>query len=168
MSRKEPNTEKELCLVCDLDGTLVKNDFFAERFLRSLVFKPLTTLKYLSKGLVVLKHHLLDTYIPNISAVLNKDVVELIEKNKSRYNRIVLISASTDSFVKRVAKEVGIFDECYGTETINLKGKQKLDFIHAQNLTPFVYIGDAKADNIIFAAAEYYYVIKNNKPVLVK
>ena len=169
MSKKEPNTGEELCLVCDLDGTLVKNDFFAERFLRSLVFKPLTTLKYLSKGLVALKHHLLDAYAPNnISAVLNKDVVELIEKNRSRYTRVVLMSASTDSFVKRVGKEVGIFDECYGTETINLKGKQKLDFIHAQNLIPFVYIGDAKADNIIFAAAEYYYVIKNNKPVFVK
>ncbi len=104
--------KKGLCLVCDLDGTLVKNDFFAERFLRSLFFKPFTTLKCLSKGLVVLKHHLLDGYAPNISAVLNTDVVELIKKDRSRYTRIVLISASTDSFVKRVGKEVGIVDEC--------------------------------------------------------
>lgn len=168
-NKKSSENEKPLNLVCDLDGTLIKNDFFVERFLWSLIFKPISTLKYLSKGLVPLKHHLLDDHYPNnVSAVLNMDVVALIEKDKVKYNRIVLMSASTNDFVNRIGREVGLFDELYGTDDKNLKGKQKLDLIHEKGLAPFVYIGDAKADNIIFAAAEFYYVIKNNKPVLVK
>lgn len=155
-------------LICDLDGTLLKNDFFIELLLRALVHSPLKTVKHLLKGLVYLKHQLLDDYDADINVVLNKDVTALIENKRSSFKKVILISASTDVFTKRVADKLGVFDASYGTVDVNLKGERKLDFIKRSGFTPFVYIGDAKADNTIFAAAQYYYIVKNKKPILVK
>lgn len=159
---------KDFYLICDLDGTLLKNDFFIELFVKSVVKRPFGTVGRLLKGLLPLKHFLLDDHNPDIVNVVNEHVIALLEREKASFKKLILLSASTDSFVKKVGRQLMIFDECHGSIDINLKGQKKLEYIKQQGWEPFVYIGDAKADNAIFAAAEYYYIIKNNTPILIK
>lgn len=169
MSNESVSQDKaELYLICDLDGTLLKNDFFSELFIASLLKSPLKTILSIKKGLVNLKHDMLDQHEPNIEATLNTDVVALIKNISPHFKKTILLSASTDVFTKKVGSLLGIFDECHGTSTINLKGINKLKYIQDNNFKPFVYIGDSKADNIIFKEAEYFYKIQNHKPVLHK
>lgn len=154
-------------LICDLDGTLLKNDFFQERLIRLLLTSPFSLLQA-RKGLVHLKHYALEGYTPFIDATINEEVVNLIKNEGPKFKKTLLISASPDGFVKKVGEQTGIFDECHGTKDINLKAENKLAFIKEKGYEPYVYIGDSKADEVLFKNAAYYYKIKANKPVLYK
>lgn len=154
-------------LICDLDGTLLKKDFFVQQLIRSVFTNPKTII-YAAKGLVPLKHFILDDLNPDISHAINYEVVELIKTISARFKAVLLISASTDAFTKKIASEFSFFDEGHGTTNINLKGVNKLNFIKQKGYEPFVYIGDSNADNVLFKNALYYYKIINNKPMLVK
>jgi phosphoserine phosphatase len=69
------------------------------------------------------------------------------------------VSASPDFFVKALLSELQIFDGIYGSEAINLKGVNKLAFIQEKWGNDFHYMGDAKADQPIFLAAQQAYKV---------
>lgn len=154
-------------LICDLDGTLLKNDFFQERLIRLLLTSPFSLLQA-RKGLVHLKRYVLDDYTPFIDATINEQVVALIKASAPQFKKTLLISASPDNFVRKVGEQTGLFDECHGTRDVNLKAGNKLSFIREHGYEPYVYIGDSKADEILFKNAAFYYKIKAGQPILYK
>jgi phosphoserine phosphatase len=153
-------------LICDFDGTLIKNDFFEERFFGLLLEQPLLIVQYAFKnnGLLNLKHKLLDNFSPeyNLDFLFNQELVDWVKANRNHYLKVLLISASPDRFVKRIVEPMAIFDNVHGSLNDNLKGKRKLHFIKELGITQFVYIGDSFADRPIFDAASKAYLITSN------
>ena len=155
-------------LICDFDGTLVKNDYFAEQISVALIKNPFkTTINILTKPILQLKHQYLDNFKPqSVSHLMNEEVISLLKQEKSNFTKTILITASTDTFIKNALMDSVLFDEVHGSQDINLKKSEKLNFIKKMNFEPFVYIGDSKDDEILFEHAAYYYKICNNKPIL--
>lgn len=144
----------KVCVV-DFDGTYFKNDYFKECFLRVLITRPWVLIDHFilkRRSLLALKHELLESLnIPyDPSNMVNDSVNEWIKTNRHHYNKIVLVSASPDFFVKKLLQSSNVFDEVYGSSSINLKGKAKWEFIEEKFGDQVDYIGDSKSDEYIF------------------
>ncbi len=154
-------------LICDFDGTIIKNDFFEEQYFKLLLEQPWLIVHHCfqNNGLLRLKHRLLDDYSPeyNLDFIFNQNLINWIKENSKNYHETLLISASPDSFVKRIAEPMAIFDKIYGSLNNNLKGIKKLQFIKESGLFPFSYIGDSSADSPIFDAAINAYLVTYNE-----
>jgi len=163
---------KIMYLICDFDGTLVRNDFFEERYFKIFIEKPWLAIWYgLQKnGLLRLKHRLLDNYVPeyDLRFISNQKLIDWIKENHKHYKATLLISASPDSFVKRIVEPMGIFDSVYGSSNINLKGVEKLRFIQELGINQFTYIGDSSADQPIFDAACQRYLVTSKDFIKLK
>ncbi|MBX9735032.1 MAG: UbiA family prenyltransferase [Chitinophagaceae bacterium] len=147
-----------MILVVDFDRTFLKNDFFSEALVRQLLQTPLGTYRLFQQNKnnwVGFKEAILSkSSIPtDISNLIDPFVAEWINRNRHRFSKIVLVSASPDSFVKKLISPLGIFDEVHGSTTINLKGTAKRNFIQENWGAPFAYIGDSRSDIPIFQAA---------------
>ena len=154
-------------LICDFDGTLVRNDFFEERFFKLFLEQPWSIVRYgfQRNGLLRVKHRLLDNYFPeyDLKFIFNQKLVDWIKENQKNYEGTLLISASPDAFVRRIAEPLAIFDKVYGSSTHNLKGANKLHFIQELGIKQFAYIGDSPADHPVFDAANEAYLINSDK-----
>lgn len=145
-------------LVVDLDGTFFKNDFFKEQLMLQILKRPFTTLlKYFkSNNWVEFKTFILQNTSPTketVNNLINPIVLNYINTNRTNYTKIVMVSASPDSFVKRAVPS-GIFDELHGSINVNLKSDKKLAFIIQHYGKNFHYIGNSKDDEVIFLNAK--------------
>jgi hypothetical protein len=131
-------------LIVDLDGTLLRNDYFIERFM-------LNPREWIRFNLLKSKHILLDNFCPSkkqLMATVNPCVLqEILRFNDLKCVKVV--SASPDLFVKYIVSELDLNIEGYGSLEVNLKGIKKLDFIKENNWVPFTYIGDSVVDDVI-------------------
>ena len=159
-------------LISDLDKTFLTNDFFLQQFLYQCLKNPLLLLKKGDENKWVnLKHKLLDSFFPSkpiIEKYINRYVLELLQRERENFKACLLISASTQKFLENLKSQshtFDVFDRLHGTKSINLKGEKKLDFILKKKLTPYVYIGDSKSDEVLFKHAAYYYKIIDKRPI---
>lgn len=151
----------EPVLIVDMDGTYLKNDFTLEAFAQQLLSRPCTTLwRWVSSSsLVQFKTYLLESVTPDgqvLDGVMNRQVVEWLKANRDRFASVHLVSATPDGFVQRVFDELDsdfIFDSITGSKEVNLKGVNKLEYIKDRFGSDFWYMGDSKADEVIFEAA---------------
>ena len=154
-----------VCII-DLDKTFLVNDFFKESFYRNILGNPFSIFwHFFRRGtLLQLKMKLLKDFEINypIDQLINPIVNEWIINNRLKYDKLVMISASPDFFVKRIISPLEIFDEIHGSTDVNLKGKKKLKFIQSKFKNEFCYIGDSKDDFYIFEKAKESYLVKNN------
>lgn len=146
-----------VCII-DFDGTFLKNDFFEECFYKKLIENPLYILRHFlwsRKGLLELKKDLLrKAEVPyDIDFLINKEVWQWVEANRGKYSKIVVVSATPEFFVQNLLTPLGLFDEVYGSTSVNLKGNAKLQFIRERWGEDFTYIGDSRADLPIFSKA---------------
>jgi 4-hydroxybenzoate polyprenyltransferase len=157
-----------ICVV-DFDGTYFKNDYFKECFLRVLITRPWVLINHFilkRRSLLALKHELLESLaIPyDPSNMMNHSVNEWIQTNRHHYDKIVLVSASPHFFVKKLLQSSNVFDEVYGSTSINLKGKAKWQFIEEKFGNQVDYIGDSKADEYIFKQVNNGIRVKSISP----
>lgn len=146
-----------VCVV-DFDNTYFKNDFFKERFFRKLIFNPFYFLFHLfikKRSLVEIKFLLLNELSISYDCqfLVNQPVHQWMLANMHHYDKMVVVSASPDFFVKKLLAPLQIFDEIHGSTNRNLKGKEKLQFIVDHYGNNFDYIGDSAVDEFIFSAA---------------
>ena len=89
----------------------------------------------------------------------------MIQKKKESGYYIFLATASPQAYADYVLKTWSIFDFARGSdENTNLKGQAKLDFILSISQGKHVeYIGDSKADQVIFRKCVRYYKLTNNQ-----
>jgi hydroxymethylpyrimidine pyrophosphatase-like HAD family hydrolase len=161
-----------ICIV-DFDGTLFKNDFFEENFFKNLIDNPFNLLVLLFKkkfNLLEIKKEVLANFNCkyDVNFLINDDVIAWINKNRSRFTHIFLVSATPDNFLKLILNEQKTFDDIFGSTKINLKGSKKLKFIQQKWNIDFAYIGDSNADIPIFKVAKESYKVINNKVINVK
>ncbi len=156
--------QSEIHLICDLDGTLLKNDFFLEALSKMIIENPLKMLKLFTTDLKDLKKMLLkDSFdAVQVDEVLNKEVHDYILTAGPQYHSVHLISASPQEFVQDIGQYLGGFDSIAGSTTSNLKSENKLAYIREKGLEPFVYIGDSKDDKVLFNESVWYYKVEKN------
>ena len=159
-------------LIVDLDGTLLKNDFFAEIFYAKLISNPCQIFgQFMSKKTwLEVKREYLSELEPDekvIEPLINQKLVNWINDNKSDFNSTIIVSASPDDFVKaiyhlikKIHPNIPI-ESAYGSSINNLKGLQKLDFIRNNWGDNYWYIADSKTDKPIFHAAKGAILVKN-------
>jgi len=161
-------------LFVDLDKTLIKSDFLLESFVRYFsknIFAPIICLAVLiTKGKVGLKEFLSnksDISVENLP--YNKQVLDAIYQWKENYpkEKVILISATHQDVIERIAYHLKCFDAWYGTDNENLKSEIKLKKI--KDLTEgesFTYIGDSFADLVIWENAKKCYLVNPTKSLL--
>ena len=145
-----------MVLVVDLDGTLIMNDLFQERLVFLCLGNPwkLLTTVYRSNDFVDFKKRILQSSpIYESSIIVNSIVVDFILKNRNKYSSIILLSASPHFYVRKVSNWIGLFDEAFGSTSINLKGIQKVLFLKNKGIEEFVYIGNSDDDKVIYKLA---------------
>ena len=161
-----------VCII-DFDKTLLKNDFFKEIFYRTFLQNPFKLINHFlikRSSILALKNELLlnfNLHYP-IHLLLNPIIINWINENKSNYEKIIIVSASPNFFVKDVLKNLDFINEMHGSTNINLKGKNKLDYINSKWGSNFDYLGDSRSDNIIFKNAKNGFLIKGNEIIYVK
>ena len=127
-------------LFVDLDNTLIKSDFLLESFVKYFsqnIFAPILCLGVLlRKGKVGLKKFLTDnSYISIENLPYNQKVLKAIHiwKKDHPKEKVILISATHQEVIERIATHLKCFDGWYGTENENLKSKIKLKKIKGNN-----------------------------------
>lgn len=150
-------------LVVDMDGTLLRTDTLHEALVAFLSARPWRlpeTLGWLRLGKAGFKRKLADEWIVEAAGLpVNERVVDLIEAARAEGRRIVLVSAAEQRQVDEIARHFGLFDEAHGTgaaapDGANLGGDAKAQFLTARfGEKGFDYIGDARADLPVWAAA---------------
>jgi len=161
-------------LFVDLDKTLIKSDFLLESFVRYFsqnIFAPILCIGVLiTKGKVGLKKFLSNkSHISIENLPYNQQVLDAINKWKENYpeEKVILISASHQDVIERIAYHLKCFDAWYGTDNENLKSEIKLKKI--KDLTEgesFTYIGDSFADLVIWENAKKCYLVNPSKSLL--
>jgi 4-hydroxybenzoate polyprenyltransferase/phosphoserine phosphatase len=163
-------TAPPLCV--DLDGTLLKTDLLWESALGLVKRNPralLTAPFWLTKGRAHLKRRLAESGALNASLLpYRQEVIDLINDERSRGRRIVLVSAADQTFAEEVAQHLGCFDEVIASDgRRNLKGRVKRDLLVQRfGAKGFDYIGDHAADLHVWEAARNGFVVSTNRGVL--
>lgn len=151
--------ETDIVLVVDLDGTLCRTDTLHEALLSRLSAAPGTLLKlpgWLGEGKAGLKARLADEGVLDPATLpLDENVVAALKAARAEGRKTALVSASDIRQVEAVAEATELFDEVHGTaEGRNLKGPAKAAFLTERfGEKGFDYIGDARADLPVWAAA---------------
>lgn len=151
--------EEQKVLVVDLDGTLIRTDLLHESFWAAVgrdILGATAALSGLLSGRAQLKARLAACApLEPASLPYNQDVLEYLRAWREAGGRIVLCTASAQSYAETVAGHLELFDEVYGSDgRRNLKGQAKADFL-AERFGPkgFDYIGDSRSDLPVWAVA---------------
>lgn len=152
-------------LFVDLDESLINTDILREQLIRSFALSPWTTLKILFKSRFRperVKAAITDKIDINPKTLpYNAEVLALIHQAKKEGRTVVLATATHEKVAKKIAKFLGVFDAVLATtDTHNCKGKKKAammkDFAKG---CPFDYVGDSRADLVIFKEAQMPYIV---------
>jgi 4-hydroxybenzoate polyprenyltransferase len=157
--------EDEVPLVVDIDGTIIDTDLLFEALILMIRKNPLYIFKcllWVFKGTAYLKSKIFSVVELDYRLLpYNTDVMNFIRKEFAMGRKIILASASPIAAVVGISKNHPVFSELFGTENnINLKGKNKLKIlINRFGRGKFDYIGNSRADQVIFAASRQSYLV---------
>jgi 4-hydroxybenzoate polyprenyltransferase len=163
--------ENEIPLVIDIDGTLIHTDLLIEALILLIRKKPYYFWKCILwgfKGKAYLKNKIFGLVSPDYPLLpYNVELINFIKKEFASGRKIILASASPISAVIGISKIYPIFSELYGTENkINLRGRNKLRVLTDRfGKGKFDYVGNSKADHVIFASSRYSYLVNPSRSV---
>lgn len=150
---------REIVLVVDLDGTLIRSDMLLESFWAAFARDwrvPFHALAALTKGRAALKARLAASAQPDPTTLpYNPEVLARIADWRANGGRVVLVTAADQRLAQAVADHLGLFDAVHGSDgETNLKGPAKAAFLRARfGEGGFVYAGDHHADLPVWEAA---------------
>jgi 4-hydroxybenzoate polyprenyltransferase/phosphoserine phosphatase len=161
----KPVEENSVPLYVDLDGTLVATDLLWESSLALVRAQPLSLLAaplWLFRGKAVLKTEIARRVTIDVKNLpYRPEVLEFLKSQRATGRKIVLATASYESFARAVADHLGLFDHVIASGGgVNLKGKKKLErIVSDSNGAQYDYIGDSRADRPIWAGARLAVVV---------
>jgi 4-hydroxybenzoate polyprenyltransferase len=151
---------RDVPLVVDVDGTLIKTDLLYETALQFVASFPFQIwrlpLWFVRGGKAGLKTNLARYVAPDLSTVpLRDEVLALVETARDGGRKVYLASASVYSQVKALADRIGGIAGVFATDsTINLSGQAKADRLVAEfGLDGYDYVGDAAVDFPVWRSA---------------
>ena len=158
----------------DLDGTLIKTDILWESLFILAKNNPSKFIQvplWLLRGKAFLKKKIADYAVPDVSVLpYNKELLFFLRKSKAEGRNLILVSATDERVVKKIAEHLNIFNEVFGTsENSNLKGNRKLELLkQINNEKGFDYVGNEKADIPLWTASENAYAVTDSRALLNK
>jgi 4-hydroxybenzoate polyprenyltransferase len=155
-------------LVVDLDGTFIHTDILHEAIIMLLKKNPVYFLVlpfWFLKGKVTFKNKIFEIVTPRYELLPNnKPLLSFLHNESASGRKLVLATASLASSAKEISAIYPIFNEIYGTETVNLKGSNKLNIlINKFGEFQFDYIGNSHSDLSIIASSRYSYLVNPSK-----
>lgn len=162
ISANDPRPDVALAnipLFVDVDGTLTRSDISIENalhFARKSLFNLIKVMFWFFAGKAIFKA-MVARYNPVNAAILpyRKEVLSAIDEAKKQGRTIILASASHRRNIIRIAKHIGLSSPVIAThKNFNCKGADKLSAIQDYHDGPFDYIGDSRADIVIWQAAK--------------
>lgn len=156
---------RDIVLVVDLDGTLIRSDMLLESFWSGFASDwrvPLDALAGLAKGRAALKARMAGYSTPDPATLpYNPAVLEKIRGWRASGGRVALVTAADQRLAQSVADHLGLFDAVHGSDgRTNLKGPAKAAFLRAQfGEQGFDYIGDHTADLPVWKSARSAFTV---------
>ncbi len=161
MNSEFAKTSGKPALIVDLDGTLLRSDILFETFWSALGRSwksPFQAGVALLSGKAALKRRLAqDGEIDVTTLPYDPEVIAYVEKWRADGGQTALVTARDELIAQRIGGHLGIFDEVHGSDGVrNLKGPHKAAFLTDHYTAGgFAYMGDAKADMPVWAAAKH-------------
>ena len=158
-----------LPLVVDLDGTLICTDMLHESALQLFRSAPLDVLRipaWLHQGKAALKQELAQRAPLDVTTLpYREDFLQWLHQQRALGRRLILCTASDQSFANAVAAHCGIFSEVMASDgKVNLEGKHKAHaLVQRFGQKGFDYAGNSTADLAVWAEARYGIAV--NAPV---
>jgi 4-hydroxybenzoate polyprenyltransferase/phosphoserine phosphatase len=153
------DTQIDLPIVVDLDGTLTPTDTLVESLIKLIKKYPLTVFRlpmWFMKGRAVFKNKV-STYTEISAEYLpyHEPFLAYLREEKEKGRRLILATAAHHSIADNVSEYLGIFDEVFATNgDQNLKGHVKLDAVRQKYGDRFVYAGNCRADVPIWKSCQ--------------
>ena len=143
--------EQRAIFAVDLDDTLIKTDLLFERLLNLCLHSPASLFLipwYLCRGPLAFKKWLKSRVEINYENLpYRKDVLDRVKSARQRGEKTILISASLQEDVDRIASFLKVFDESVGSRDKNLKGISKVEYLeHKYPHAVKTYVGDSGSD----------------------
>jgi len=147
---------RPLCV--DLDGTLVKSDTLVDSLLFLVRTHPLEALKvplWALEGKAALKSKVASLVSLDVEHLpYNSPLLAYLLEQRDEGREIYLTTGADHKLATRVADHLGIFTGVLASDgTTNLTGKNKLASLNRRFETGFDYIGNARLDLPLLAAA---------------
>jgi 4-hydroxybenzoate polyprenyltransferase/phosphoserine phosphatase len=168
----ETEDSSAIAFCVDLDGTLVKTDLLWEALFLLLKKNPAALFSlpfWLGKGIANLKCEIAQRAQPECELLpYRSEVLDLIHQAKAAGRHVVLVSAAHESMAVGVAEHLRCFDEVIATRgLLNLKAERKQAALEERfGRKQFDYVGDARADLPVWAAARRSFVVTNKRRLL--
>lgn len=150
---------KEVPLIVDLDGTLIRTDLLVESAFAHLGHDPLRIVGLvtaLMQGKAALKAQISATTEIDVSRLpYDEDVLALIRTAHASARPVYVASASNERYVSAIADHLGFFDGWFASsDSENLASKAKADrLVAAFGESGFDYVGNHTADLAIWEVA---------------
>lgn len=160
-------------LIVDLDGTLVETDTLLESMVKLLIKNPLCLFCFplwVLVGKVYFKKKIAEKVKLNIKFMpFNSVFVDFLRSEKKKGRKIVLATGAHQSIANEVAEELELFDDVFGTDEINLTGKNKADFlVKNYGSHSFDYAGDSLKDLHVWSVCRAAIAVNTSSKVIRK
>ena len=163
---------KNIPLVVDLDGTLIRTDLLWEhlaRLLRRNPFWLLPVLIWWLRGRAFLKKQLARRVtIDPATLPYHEKFLAYLREQKSAGRKLILATASDLQMALPVANHVGLFDEVLGSDgKTNLRSENKLKALTEKfGARGFDYAGNSDADFAVWRGSREAVVVNASQKVL--
>lgn len=145
--------KKQTVLAVDLDHCLIDTDMvylgLKQIILTKIYILPYLLYLRLFRGKTYAKKLLYKTTNFDVSKLpFNEDLIKYIQKEKDKYDHVILISGSYYEYVKAIFDYYHIFDSYAGTDLdLNMISLNKVKYLNQNFNNPvFDYIGDSIKD----------------------
>jgi phosphoserine phosphatase len=166
-------TFKKLPYCVDVDGTYLTTDLSLETIFivfKKDFFKIFWLPFFLLRGRARAKSYLADIALPYLDVgklPRNEDLVKFLERKKSEGHEIYLASASNEKLVKALAVNSKLFSKAFGsTCRLNLKGRDKAEFLEKTFPEGFIYVGNSWVDLEVWKKARQGVVVNADKTII--
>jgi len=155
--------QSQRIIAVDLDGTLVQTDLLIENlflFLRLFPLRILEVISWVFKGKAHFKRRLADEILPDVSSLpYNQELLEWLKLQRTKGATLLLATASDVRIAQKVADYLGIFEEVFGTEVVNLSSinKQQL-LVQRFGERGYEYVGNSLADLAVWKSASWIHI----------
>ncbi|HEY3990702.1 MAG TPA: UbiA family prenyltransferase [Acidobacteriaceae bacterium] len=148
--------ERPLCV--DLDGTLVKSDTLVDSLLLLVRTRPLDALKtplWALRGKANLKREVTARVTLNVEHLpYNRPLLEYLMAQRGEGRKLYLATGADAGLADRIARHLNIFEGVLSSDgATNLTGRNKLAGFRTRFAGEFDYIGNARPDLPLLAAA---------------
>lgn len=144
------HVETRTPVVVDLDLTIILTNSLYEMAVAAIIQKPVAFLRSiwkLPKGRQYMKASLArEIDVAEIVFPYREDLLDWLRAKAEEGHAIHLCSAAHQSVTDDVAKRLGIFESAVGSETVNLKGRNKSRYLEEKFPDGFIYVGDSSSD----------------------